>query len=1204
MVKYFYKEGEFSPSLFYFYRMIKLLPIFHPIMSLSFKRISLFFFLIIGFTQCKQSGKPIFKSLNSKDTGIDFINQLTYSDSLTVLEFEYMFNGAGVALADINNDGLLDIFFAGNMVSSRLYLNKGNLHFEDITKKAGVNTDGWCYGVSVVDINQDGFQDFYVCKAGSRKTQPKDMKNLFYINNGNGTFSEKAAEMNLADDGYDIQTAFLDYDKDGDLDMYLLKNAFVNYNRNNARPKQTEGQAPSTGKLFRNDGIENGSLHFTDVSFQAGIRIEGFGLGIAVNDLNNDNYPDIYISNDFLTNDLIYINNQDGTFSNQAGKYLKHQTYNGMGNDVADINNDGLPEVMVVDMLPPDNKRWKLTMMGNTFDEFYQKVGIGYEPQYVRNTLQLNNGLDKNGNPSFSEIGQQLGINATEWSWAPLFADYDNDGWKDLMIANGYRKDVTNLDFIIYGKQTLFMGTAEANRKDRLDALQKFEGIHVNNYLFRNKTAQNGGQLAFENVSEDWGFTQPSYSNGSAYGDLDNDGDLDLVFNNLDELSSIYENQTNQIKPESAWLRIGFHGAKGNKDGLGTKVWLWQNGQMQYNYFSPYRGYLSTVEPYLHFGLQNKKIDSLKVMWADGKVQIIKNPKANQVLVLDNKNAQTPLKIKAKVVKSELFVDNLEETGLDFLHQEDGFIDFKVQALLPHLHSKNGPGLAVGDVNGDGLDDFFVGAGASYKGSIFIQQKNGKFMPKSISETNVADDMGALFFDADQDGDQDLFIASGGSNTAKNGDAMYQSRLFMNDGKGNFTKNINALPKLNTSASSVIASDYDHDGDLDLFIAGRVSPGEYPVIPKSFLLENNKGIFIDKTPPELKNIGMVTSALFTDYDNDGWQDLMLAGEFMPITFFKNEKGKTFKHSSINSFNHCSGWWNSLVSGDFDKDGDIDYVAGNLGLNTRYKVNSKEPVSVYAKDYDKNGLLDPIMTHYVNGKEQISHARDDLSKQITAMRARFTDYTTYAETPFKDSFTNAELADALVLKSELFESSYIENLGNGKFAIRALPFEAQFSPIFGMMADDFDNDGNLDVLAVGNSFATEVQTGRYDAQGGLFLKGNGNGGFTSNRAAFNIKGDNKSLVSLQNAKNETMVLVGTNSGKLQNFIAKNISQKTISLQGNDAYAVFQEKNGKKYRQEFYYGHSYLSMKSRKITIPIVVQSVAIFDFKGNKRSVQL
>jgi enediyne biosynthesis protein E4 len=1167
-------------------------------MTLHIKRIAIFILLIIVSTQCKQSGEPLFKAINSKDSGIDFINRLIYSDSLSVLEFEYMFNGAGVALADINNDGLLDIFFAGNMVSSRLYLNKGNLHFEDITKKAGVNTTGWCYGVSVVDINQDGFQDFYVCKAGSRKTQPKDMKNLFFINNGNGTFTEKAASMNLDDDGYDIQTAFLDYDKDGDLDMYLLKNAFVNYNRNNARPKQTEGQAPSTGKLFRNEG----NLTFTDVSFQAGIRIEGFGLGIAINDLNNDNYPDIYISNDFLTNDLIYINNQNGTFTNQAGKLINHQTYNGMGNDVADINNDGLPEIMVVDMLPPDNKRWKLTMMGNTYDEFTQKVGIGYEPQYVRNTLQLNNGFDKNGNPSFSEIGQQLGINATEWSWAPLFADYDNDGWKDLMIANGYRKDVTNLDFIMYGKQTLFMGTAEANRKDRLEALQKFEGIHVNNYLFRNKTAQNNGQLAFENVSENWGFTQPSYSNGSAYGDLDNDGDLDLVFNNLDELSSIYENKTNQIKPESSWLRIGFHGAKGNKDGLGTKVWVWQNGLMQYNYFSPYRGYLSTVEPYLHFGLQSKKVDSLKVMWADGKVEIIKNPKVNQVLVLDSKNAQLLSEIKVKPLQNELFVNNNKEIEIDYLHQEDGFVDFKVQALLPHLHSKNGPGLAVADVNNDGLDDFYVGAGAGYKGNLFIQQKYGKFIPKIMSETNLTDDMGVLFFDADQDGDQDLYIASGGSNSQKNGDAMYQHRLFLNDGKGNFTKNINALPKLNTSSSSVIASDYDHDGDLDLFVAGRVSPAEYPMAPRSFLLKNNKGIFTDNTPNELKNIGMVTSALFTDYDNDGWQDLMLVGEFMPITFFKNEAGKFTNHKSqiINS----SGWWNSLVGADFDKDGDIDYLAGNLGLNTRYKVNADEPVSVYAKDFDKNGLLDPIMTHFVDGEEQMSHARDDLSKQITAMRARFTDYTIYAETPFHDSFTKSELADALVLKSERFESTYLENLGDGKFAMHNLPNEAQFSPIFGMIADDFDNDGNVDILSVGNSFATEVQSGRYDAQGGLFLKGNGKGNFMANRKDFNIKGDNKSLVSLQNSKNETIVLVGTNLGNLQSFRVKNISLKSINLQENDAYAVFQDKNGKKYREEFYYGHSYLSQKSRKINIPVTVKAVTIFDFKGNKRSIQL
>lgn len=1179
-------------------------------------KLILFSFITLCFYNCRpDKSKQLFKQLPAQETGINFINQLSYSDSLTVLEFEYMFNGAGVALADINNDGLLDIFFAGNMVSCKLYLNKGkvngtSLHFEDITEKAGVKTDGWAYGVSVVDINQDGFQDFYICKAGNRKTPASEMKNLFFINNGDNTFTEKAAEMNLDDDGYDIQTAFFDYDKDGDLDMYLLRNAFVNYNRNVSKPRQNDGQSPTTDKLFRNDAPKGAKANanlkgivFTDVSKEAGILYEGFGLGVAINDINNDNYPDIYVSNDFLTNDLVYINNKNGTFSNKASTMLHHQTYNGMGNDLADINNDGLNDIMVVDMLPPDNKRWKLTMMGNTYDVFEQNVRYGYEPQYVRNTLQLNNGNNGNGELTFSEIGQLSGVHATEWSWAPLFADYDNDGYKDLFIANGYRQDVTNLDFIMYGKKALFMGTPEGNRQERLKELAKFSGINVHNYIFKN----NDGNLTFTDVSEKWGLDAPSYSNGAVYGDLDNDGDLDLVTNNLDQVASIYENQLNKIEPNHQWLRLNFKGEAGNYGGLGTKVWVWQKGKMQYNYFSPYRGYLSTVEPFLHFGLQKGGIDSLKVLWNDGKEQIIKNPKNNQILTLDNRNAQFPKKIKENADSKTLFIECSQETQIQYQHHENNFVDFKTQALLPRLNSRNGPGLAVADVNADGLEDFYVGGAAEQTGRLFIQQKNGKFLPQKIAQDTLSDDMGALFFDADNDGDQDLYVVSGGVANPKEGDLIYQHRLYINNGKKGalpvFTREFHALPNINSSGSSIVATDFDHDGDLDLFIGGRVRPNEYPLAPRSYLLKNTKGKFTDVTPTELKNIGMVTSALWTDYDNDGWQDLMLAGEFMPITFFKNEKG-SFNHSLF-TIQHSSGWWNSLIAGDFDKDGDIDYVAGNLGLNSPYKASTKEPVCIYAKDYDKNGLLDPIMCHFVDGEEQIVHARDDLNKQITAMRTRFKDYTTYAETPFHKSFTNSELADAYIVKSERFESSYIENLGNGKFTIHSLPIEAQFSPIFGMLCQDFDNDGNLDVLAVGNSFATEVQTGRYDARGSLLLRGDGKGNFKPDHKQLNIAGDNKSIACLSKNDGNYLILIGSNNSSLMTFkVNPSNSSKQIALLPTDAYAIITENDNKKHKQEFYFGNTYLSQSSRRINVSTKIKSVEIVSFDGKKRQITL
>jgi enediyne biosynthesis protein E4 len=1186
-----------------------------------------FLAIIIFFSNCQSKEKnALFKKLTAQQTGIDFKNQLQYTDSLTVLEFEYMFNGAGVALIDINNDGLQDVFFTGNMVSSKLYLNKGNLKFEDITTKAGVNTEGWCYGVSIVDINQDGFSDISVCKAGNRKTKPEDMKNYFFINNGNNTFTNKAAEIGLDEDGYAIQTAFLDYDKDGDLDMYLLKNAIVNYNRNNVRQKQTEGQAPSNDKLFRNDspptpkgGAGNGltplfgvaGLHFTDVSKEAGITIEGFGLGVSICDLNEDGYPDIYVSNDFLTNDLVWINNKNGSFTNKAHDLLRHTTYNGMGNDVSDYNNDGHPDIMVVDMLPPDNRRWKLTMMGNQYDEFEKTMNLGYEPQYVRNTLQLNN-----GDGSFSEIGQLAGVHATEWSWSPLFADYDNDGLKDLFIANGYRQDITNLDFIMYGKKALYMGSADGNRKERMDELNKYPGVRLHNFLYKNK-----GDLTFSDESENWGMTDEKYANGSAYADLDNDGDLDLITNNLDETSIVYENQLNKLNPDNNWLRLNFKGAEGNIGGLGTKIWLYQADTMQFQYFSPYRGYMSTVENLVHFGLKDKPIDSIKVRWADGKEQVLTNVKSKQVLSLEYINAAPPaprrgeLGSRVALDSPPLGVGGLTDfttqSGINYLHQEDNFVDFKIQPLLQQQHSRLGPGLAVGDVNGDKLEDFYVGAALGGKGVIYIQQKNNTFKPQFMPEINTADDMGALFFDADRDGDVDLYIVSGGTNFQKEGESNYLHRLFLNDGKGNFKKDANAIPpSVSASGSSIVAADFDHDGDLDLFIGGRVKAGEYPLAPRSFLLQNiahanpqMRGFtasFIDATPSVLATIGMVTSALWTDIDNDTWQDLIIVGEFMPITIFKNEQGKISNKPL--TINNSSGWNNSLVGGDFDKDGDIDYIVGNLGLNAQMRANEKNPICVYGKDFDKNGRIDPILCHYYEGKEYMYHARDDMSKQIPAMRARFNTYAEYADVVFSKAFRPDEVKDATTLKSTHFESSYLENLGNNQFKLHDLPLEAQFSPIFGMLAEDFDGDGNLDVLAVGNAFHGEVNVGRYDAQGSLLLRGDGKGHFVADRKTFNIGGDNKSLISLTAGAN-SLVIVGANSEKLKVFKSnQKPANKPISIANTEGYALITEKSGRQYRQEFYFGQSYLSQSERVFKPSANVKMVEFFDYFDKKRTV--
>jgi hypothetical protein len=1097
-----------------------------------------------------------------------------------------MFNGSGVALLDVNKDGLQDVIFGGNMVSSRLYLNKGNLKFEDITKKAGVETSGWVYGIAVVDINQDGFDDIYLCKAGSRKSLPAEMKNLFFINNGNGTFTEKAASMGLDDDGYDIHAAFLDYDKDGDLDMYLLRNAFVNYNRNTARMKNIDGGAPSTDRLYRNDG----NMHFTNVSKEAGILIEGFGLGVTVCDLNNDNWPDLYVSNDFLTNDLIWINNCDGTFTNKAGEYLRHQTYNGMGNDVADYNNDGLEDIMVVDMLPPDNKRWKLTMRGNTYEEFQNALSFGYEPQYVRNTLQLNN-----GDGTFSEIGQLAGVQATEWSWSPLFADFDNDGYKDLFVSNGYRQDITNLDFIRYGKNALFVGTPEANRKERLKELKKYPGIQVHDYVFANNK-----DLTFKDVSEKWGIDDETYSNGAAFGDLDNDGDLDLVVNNLDQQASLYENRSTGINRNSGWLRIGLKGGEANRDGIGAKITVWQKGKQQVSYCSPYRGYLSGVEKFVHFGLSNEAVDSIKVLWPDGKVQVIENVKRNQLLWLDNKNAIDEKKIsEAKPVA--LFTSVPGNNGILFKHEEDKFVDFKTQPLLPRMLSHEGPGLAVGDVDSDGLDDLFVGAASGFNAAIFLQKKDGTFSERKLPFVNEADNMGALFFDADNDGDVDLYISAGGSSEFKKDDTRYRHRLLLNDGKGNFEKEMQ-LPDVITSASSVVAADFDHDGDLDLFVAGRLTPGRYPSSPRSYLLRNDKTSFTDISGEELSSPGMVTTALWTDFDNDGWVDLIIAGEFMAVKFFKNDHGKLKDYTGETGLQHTNGWWNSIAAADFDKDGDIDYVLGNLGLNSPLKATKEEPVCVYANDYDKDGRLDPVMCHYINGVEHVVASRDDINRQMNSMRARFRTYEAYADVDFRNTFRHDEIAAASVLKSETFESSYIENKGGGKFEMRSLPLHAQFSPIYGMLTGDFNGDGNIDVLAVGNSFSTEVQTGRYDAQGSVLLAGDGHSQFSVLPASMQAKGDNKSIVELHNSKGDQVFVVGVNSDSIRVFTQHNDSRKKVNLETYDQYAVIKEKGGKTYRQEFYYGNTYLSQSERSLIVPGNIQSVEIFNSKGSKRTI--
>lgn len=1196
----------------------------------------------------------MFQLLPSSKTGIHFNNRVEENEKYNVLEYMNIYTGAGVAAGDVNNDGLVDLYFSGNQTSGRLYLNKGNFKFEDITEKAGLTTNRWCTGVSMVDINGDGFLDIYINVAGSSKFG--DMHNLFYINNGTTsspqgegrrevTFTEKAKEYGVAETRQTMNASFFDYDRDGDLDLFLITNPANEMvgGVNTLHDRKVNGESAGTDILYRNNGPssnDHNDITFTDVSKEAGILVEGYSLGAAISDVNGDGWPDIYVSNDFLTNDILYINNGPApshngkgkgeiTFSDKTAECLKHTSFASMGNDIADINNDGLPDIYTLDMLPEDNYRKKMIIPPASYDKFQLSLQKGYEPQYTRNALQLNNGATSSahgeggGEVTFSDISFLSGVSNTDWSWSALWADYDNDGDKDLMVTNGFYRDLGNLDYINYQARLQNpMGRQDAKPEGKLKAIKNMEKVPLQNYLF-----ENNNDLTLTKRSDDWGFTQKGFSNGASYADLDNDGDLDMVINCFNSEAKVYKNNENDLN-KNTYLNITFKGNKPNVQGIGAKVWVYAEGKMQFQEFYPYRGYESSVQPMLHFGLgKSQKADSLKVTWPDGSKQTEYNIKAGQTLKVGIANAQSEGFISTSAPTgvenySGFFSDITGTKGLNYRHKEVDYEDFKVQPLLPHMFSKNGPGIAVGDVNGDGLEDFFIGGTAASNGSFFFQNKDGSFIQHLMEKKSLSDDMGVLLFDADNDNDLDLYIVGGGSENPINADA-YQDGFFVNDGIGNFKSLSNALPATKASGSCVVASDYDHDGDLDLFVGGRVSPGSYPMPPESYLLRNDsrrlaenksgpdhEGVvkFTEVTKsvcPKLANIGMVTSALWSDYDNDGWQDLIVSGEFMPVTFIKNEKGKGF--GAPFTIEGSKGWWNSITAGDFDSDGDIDYVIGNLGLNSRHKASVKEPLCIYAKDYDKDGLIDPVMCYYVNGKNYIYPARDEMIKQINPMRRRFPLYADYAKVTFEESFLPEEIEDAYVVKSECFESSYFENKGNGKFLRKTLPVEAQFAPVFGMLTDDYNDDGNLDILMAGNSYSTEVSTGRYDAMEGLLLLGDGKGSFKpvkSSVTGFKADNDVKSLARISLASGTDMILVGNNDNKMQSYQLKKSLAVNISIKNTDVYAVIQKKNGQSYRQEFYYGSNYLSQTSRKLKVGKDVVRVIVLDNQGNKREIVL
>ncbi len=1046
-----------------------------------------FFILSIGFLACKSGDDvQLFEKLPASKTHIDFTNQIKETPDFNILDYLYFYNGGGVASGDINNDGLVDLFFTSNQGKNKLYLNKGNMEFEDITEKAGVGGfSDWKTGVTMADINGDGFLDIYVCAVSNFKGM--EGSNELYINNGDNTFTEKANAYGLDFTGFSTQAAFFDYDKDGDLDCYLLNHAVHNtrsYDRVNTRMlKDNE----AGDYLYRNDGGK-----FKDISAESGIyqAAMGYGLGISVADLNNDGWLDIYVSNDFHEDDYYYINQKDGTYKEGIKEHFKHLSRFSMGSDIADINNDGYQDVMTLDMYPEDEKVEKSSVGEDPLDIYMYKLQFGYFNQYSRNCLQLNMSGQK-----FADIAASSGVAATDWSWSTLMADYDGDGLKDIFISNGILRRPNDLDYLkfVIG-DSLHYGLPTSHKLDQ-EAIDLMPSGKVHNYLF-----QGSKDLRFKDKSKVWGFEEEGISNGSSYADLDNDGDLDLISNNLNEPAGIYENHSRELLKNN-FVKVKFKGEGMNTFGIGAKVILKTKEGQQLQQMMPTRGFMSSVEPTLLFGIgQLSDVDSLIVIWENEKMQIIKHPKINELLTLDQKNAQMLVKDFQFFTQTKPLFEEVTGTfNIPYLHQENTYFDFNRELLVPFKVSIEGPKMAVGDVNGDGLEDFYVGGAKYQAGQLYLQKPNGfAFSPQqSFKADSLYEDVDALFFDADGDKDLDLYVVSGGNEFFDKMPEQFD-RLYKNDGKGNFTRDAKALPAMYDNKSVVRPCDFDRDGDLDLFVGGRVVGYHYGYSPKSYLLVNNgHGQFADRTQalaPDLREAGMLTEAIWADFDRDGDQDLTVVGDWMPIKSFENRGGKL---SLIeNGLEEFTGFWGGLTAGDFDKDGDMDFVVGNLGTNTKLRKQVDGKLRMLIKDIDKNDTEEHIISYNRGDDWYPINSKDEMGKQIPSIISKkYTKYNEFAGNTIEELFGDNELKGATERMVNTFESVYIENKGKGKFEMHFLPALAQVSKVMVLRTEDVDKDGNLDVLLGGNFNGASMYQARYDAFFGLILKGNGKGGFS-------------------------------------------------------------------------------------------------------------
>jgi enediyne biosynthesis protein E4 len=1070
--------------------------------------------VLVSLAACGPGGRerPVFKLLSPSRTGITFANTITTNDSVNVQNDVYVYNGAGVAVGDIDNDGLPDIFFAGNMVSSRLYLNKGDMRFEDITKRAGVETSRWATGVTMVDINNDGYLDIYVSVSGPARSKPEQRANELFINNGNRTFTEAAARYGIADTSFTTHAVFLDYDRDGCLDVFLLNNSPADFSRGEVVqnpamvPDSTMG---SYNQLYRNNC--NGS--FTNVSKEAGIlHNAGYGLGVVVGDLNADGWPDIYVSNDGTPNDAAYVNNRDGTFTNKARRYLKHASYAGMGVDIADFNDDGWPDIVQVDMMPHALSGRKRTSGYMTPMRLLRSRSAGIRDDYSVNSLQLSNGVTKDGDIIFSEVGRLAGVAQTDWSWSALFADFDNDGYKDIFIGNGYPKAVNDLDYQT-AMFTVRRGKGIDSRRVGLDILDRLPTYAESNYVFRNDGDPSGlgAGLTFTDKSVAWGLAQPSFSYGAAYADLNNDGRLDLVVNNIDAKAFVYENVGGEPNDDAHhWLAVRLEGEapRQRSAGIGATLVLTAGGRKQDLYATPYRGYMSSVDDRLHFGLgRARRADTLEVTWPDGRHQKLTNIDADRLIVVRQQDATEKHEgdLAPPPTERRVFERVDGSAALAYMHRATALMDYSVQPLIPYQLSQHGPPIAVGDVDGDGLEDVYVGGGSGVAGQLFVQRKNGGFAALGQSQPWAADtayeDWGALFFDANGDGKPDLYVASGGYRIGPNS-RLLQDRLYINHGGGRFARDSAALPVMLTSTAAVRAGDFNGDGRPDLFVGGRLTPRSYPSPTRSYILRNDGGRFTDVTAQVLPELvqpgGMITDAVWIDFDGDGKLDLVTAGEWMPIQFYRNDGKRLVNVTTLTGLPSLRGWWFSLATGDFDNDGRPDFVAGNLGLNYSYTTSRDGKFGVYAADFTGHRTTDIILTQASNGTDYPYAGLASLSQEIYPLGTRYRTYASFASATTVEAFGQAELQKALHYQVDTFAAMYFHNDGNGKFSASPLPNLAQIAPIKSIIPTDVDGDGHLDLIVAGNIYETEPNTPRADAGNGLWLRGDGRGGFSAVR----------------------------------------------------------------------------------------------------------